>query len=79
MYAPIVKFSVEEKLFSVHQVLQSRISTNAEAKRIDVANETLKDWIRKYEAGGVERGCDRSVLSQEPGRYHASSTLTSQS
>ncbi|MCB5955102.1 transposase [Enterococcus sp. CWB-B31] len=55
MYAPIVKFSVEEKLFSVHQVLQSRLSTNAEAKRIGVANETLKDWIRKYEAGGVER------------------------
>lgn len=49
------KFSVEEKLFSVHQILQSRTSINAEAKRIGVRNNTLKDWIRKYEVGGVER------------------------
>lgn len=50
-----VKFSMEEKMFSVCQVLQGDTSTNAEAKRIGVTYETLADWIRKVETEGFER------------------------
>lgn len=38
-----VKFSVDEKLYSVNQVLQGRISRNAEAKRIGISIGTLHD------------------------------------
>lgn len=50
-----VKFSVDEKLYSVNQVLQGRISRNAEAKRIGISIGTLHDWLRKFEEGGSER------------------------
>ena len=50
-----VKFSMEEKMFSVCQVLQGDTSTNAEAKRIGVTYETLADWIRKVETEDFER------------------------
>ena len=50
-----VKFSVDEKLYSVNQVLQGRTSRNAEAKRIGISIGTLHDWLRKFEEGGSER------------------------
>lgn len=49
-----VKFSVEEKLFSINQVLQSKTSIHAETKRIGVGNNTLSDWIFNYEREGIE-------------------------
>ncbi len=50
-----VKFSVDEKLYSINQVLQGRTSRNAEAKRIGISIGTLHDWLRKFEEGGSER------------------------
>lgn len=50
-----VKFSAEEKLYSVNQVLQGRTSRTAEAKRIGIRRQTLEDWIREFEEGGAER------------------------
>ena len=50
-----VKFSVDEKLYSINQILQGMTSRNAEAKRIGVSLHALNDWLRKFEEGGTER------------------------
>lgn len=59
-----VKFSAEEKLYSVNQVLQGRTSRTAEAKRIGIRRQTLKDWLRKFEEGGVERLKERRTWTR---------------
>mgnify|MGYP001327131026 CR=1 FL=1 len=50
-----VKFSIDEKLYSVNQVIQGVTSRKAEAKRIGISHKTLNDWLRKFEEGGAGR------------------------
>lgn len=49
------KFSAEEKMNSVNQILQGKTSRKAEAKRLRVSEYSVKSWIRNFEAGGLER------------------------
>jgi len=49
------KFSAEEKMNSVNQILQGKTSRKAEAKRLRVTEYSVKSWIRNFEAGGLER------------------------
>lgn len=49
------KFNIEEKMYSVNQVLQGKNSRNAEAKRIGVDYWTMNDWVHRFERGGIER------------------------
>ncbi|WP_186323452.1 helix-turn-helix domain-containing protein [Paenibacillus xylanexedens] len=46
--------SLEIKLHIVQQCLDHRSNPNAEAKQIGVSQNSVKDWIRKYKAQGLD-------------------------
>lgn len=46
---------IEVKLHAVQQCLAHKSNPNYEAKQLGVHKRTVNDWIRKYEADGLER------------------------
>jgi len=58
------RLTLEERLSAVQDCISGTDSTLACSKRIGVARETLRCWIRLYEARGVE-GLIPSTISRE--------------
>lgn len=48
------KYSAEEKITAVNEYLDGKESMNSIAKRLDIAFQSFKQWVKNYEAMGID-------------------------
>ena len=58
------KYSIEEKLRIVQEILAGKISANAAAKKIGADDKSVADWVRNYENEGITALCPKTRNKQ---------------
>ena len=58
------KYSIEEKLRIVQEILAGKISANAAAKKIGANDKSVADWVRNYEDEGITALCPKTRNKQ---------------
>ena len=58
------KYSIEEKLSIVQEILAGKISGNAAAKKIGADDKSVAEWVRNYENEGITALCPKTGNKQ---------------